>query len=243
MEKFLRHPFVVKMKKGLLDIKTALQEGNVKLFVKQLAVVGVCFWLLHWTAGKFDQQISRNQEQISSIDAQQRNEQEYVSNKNMLLTLEPLFPDIEAKNNWLTSKLLNLYKEVNLPPQLEGSPSENNSNSIFLLMSQGVSTKADLMKVGKFLERIENEPSYLRVSEVTITKDTSDLGNNKVTMRFNTVFPKQKIGATLFKNYKELIAKQEESQVPLDSIPSAPIVMNENGGGEAPAADEEVSLE
>lgn len=245
MKNLLKHPFVLNFKKGLLDIKTALQEGNLKLFLKQIAVIGVCFWLLHWANGKFEQKISNNREQISSMETQQRSEQEYVANKKMLLSLEPLFPDIEEKNNWLTGMLLNLYKEAGLPPQLEGSASENTSNPIFLLMSQGVSTKASLMKIGQFLERIENEPSYLRVSEVKIDKDTGDLGNNRVSVRFNTIFPKQKIGATLFKNYKELVEKQRAQQISLDSLPSAPVaaVSQSSGAEEAPAMEEEVGLE
>ena len=168
-----------------------------------------------------------------------------MANKNMLLALEPLFPDIEEKNNWLTGTLLNLYKEAGLQPQLEGSAAENTSNPIFLLMSQGVSTKANLMKIGQFLERIENEPSYLRVSEVKIDKDTGDLGNNRVSMRFNTIFPKQKIGAALFKNYKELVEKRRAQQISLDTLPSAPVaaVSQSSGAEEAPAMEEEVGLE
>ena len=244
MKDFMKHPFVLNMKKGLLDIKTALQEGNFKLFIKQIAVIGVCLWLLHWMSGKFSQQISRNREQISSIETQQRSEQEYVSNKKLLLALEPLFPDIEEKNNWLTSKLLNLYKDAGLPLQLEGGASESTSNPTFLLMSQGVSSKGSVMQIGKFLEQIENGSSYLRVSEVTITKENADLGNNKFSMRFNTVFPKQKIGATIFKDYKQLVEKQGgEPPVALDSLPSAPVATEHSGEEEAAPAEEEVGLE
>lgn len=237
---FLKHPFVLKWKKGLLDIKTALQEGNFKLFLKQLAVIGVAFWLLHWTSGKINEQMSRNREQINSIETQQRSEQEYMSNKALLLALEPRFPDISEKNKWLTSKLLDLFKEAELPTQLDGTPAENDSNSIFLLMSQGASTNANYMKLGKFLERIENENSYLRVSEVNLAKDTTDLGNNKISIRFNTIFPKQKIAASLFPNYKELIANQEGSAPSLDKLPNAPIA-SMDGDEEAPM-DEEVSF-
>lgn len=247
MKDWLKHPFVLNFKKGLLDIKTALQEGNVKLFLKQLAVIGVGIWLVHWSCGKFQQQISRNQEQIRSIETQQRSEEDYMKNKQLLLALEPRFPDIAEKNNWLTSKILELYKEASLPPQLDGNTDENATNATFVLMSQGVSTKAGYMQLGKFLERIENEPSYLRVSEVTVTKEPTDLGNNKVTIRFHTIFPKQKIGATLFSNYKELIEKQGGKQVSLDSIPNAPIasVTAEGPSGDdgLAAEGEEVGLE
>lgn len=241
MKDFLKHPFVVNLKKGLLDIKTTLQEGNFKLFLWHVVIIGACLYALHWTSGKINEKISKNQSQITSIETQQRSEQEYIANKNLLVTLEPRFPDIKQKNNWLTGKLLNLYKEAKLPAQLDGTASENDSSSIFLLMSQGVSTQARYRDIGKFLERIENEPSYLRVSEVSITKEANDLGNNKVSMRFNTIFPKQKIGETLFSNYKELVENQANKGVSLDALPSAPVAATQEE--QEPVAQEEVGLE
>lgn len=210
MKDWAKHPWVVDFKQGCLNIKTALQEGNFMLFLKQVAVIGLLFWVLHWTAGKFNDKISDNQAQMNSIETQQRSEKEYMSNKKLLILLEPRFPNIEEKNQWLTSKLLGLFKDADLPTQLDGSPTENDSNSVYLLMSQGATLKASYMKLGKFLERVENDTDYLRVSEVNMTKEVGDLGNNKIFIRFNTIFPKKKIGATMFKNYKELVAKQQE---------------------------------
>ena len=57
-------------------------------------------------------------------------------------------------------------------------------------------------KLGEFLASIENRPEFIRVSEVALEKesDKNNLGMNKVSMKFNTVFPKEKIAKSLFKD-------------------------------------------
>ena len=205
---------ILNLKRGFQNIKTALEEGNFRLFVKQAVTILIALFLVRWCIGKFNQKIAKNHEQIASIEMQQRSEKEYVANKNLLLALEPLFPDVSEKNSWLTSQVLNLFKEASLPPQLSGKPTEDNSNPTFVVNSVVVSTNATYMTLGKLLERVENKSDFLRVSEVQLTKDTNtqNIGNNKISLRFNTVFPKQKIGRNLFPNYDELVKQQKTEQ-------------------------------
>ena len=105
------------LKKGFQDIQTVAQEGNVKLFVKQFVAVLVVFLLLRYANGKFDDKVRNFNGQVDAIRVQQTSEQEYQANKTKLLSLEPKFPNIESKNEWLLSQILGIFKAANPPPQ------------------------------------------------------------------------------------------------------------------------------
>ena len=48
------------------------------------------------------------------------------------------------------------------------------------------------------------------MSEFTLTKQTESekLGLNKISLRFNTVFPKEKIAKSIFKDYDQIMQQQ-----------------------------------
>lgn len=202
------------LKKGFQDIQTVMQDGNFKLFAKQVVVIVLLVFALRYANGKFATQISQNTEQISSIQIQQQSEQDYLDNKERLFALEPRFPDVDKKNEWLISQILDLFQESKIQPQLEGAQTEDSSNSTYIVASQNVGAAMGYMQLGKFLERVENDPNYLRISEVSITKDTDPnaIGNNKVVLRFNTIFPKEKIGAKLFKDYDQQVEQMRQKK-------------------------------
>ncbi len=214
MKKILKNQQVMDFQRGLQDVKTVAQEGRFILFLKQLIAVGLCFFLVHYAVGKFQEKIKKNQDQIRAIAIQKKSEKEYMANKQKLITLEPLFPDVSEKNQWLTSRLLDLFKKAEIGMQLEGSQSENASNATYIVASQSVGAVMNYETLGKFLEQTENLNDFLRVSNVSVTKDTNsqNIGKNKVSLRFNTIFLKQKIGPNIFKNYKELVAQQRKAQ-------------------------------
>ncbi len=206
--------FVTGLKQGLKDIKTVAQEGNFKLFAKQIVVIVVFVFLLRYAYGKFNAQISQDQEQMNSISVQQQSAQDYIANKNKLLTLEPRFPDISIKNEWLLSKILGIFKEQEITPQIDGSQTEDNNNPTFVAVGQTVGMNMEFMPLAHFVEKIENEQDYLRISEVSITKNTDPnaIGDNKVTLRFNTIFPKEKIGAKMFSDYSQLVQEKRSGK-------------------------------
>lgn len=199
------------LKKGFQDIQTVAQEGNVKLFVKQFVAVLVVFLLLRYANGKFDDKVRNFNGQVDAIRVQQTSEQEYQANKTKLLSLEPKFPNIESKNEWLLSQILGIFKTANITPQIEGQQTEDTSNSTFVAASLRVNTEMGFTPFAEFLAGIENLDEYIKVTEFSIAKqqEASKLGVNKVSMRFNTIFPKEKIAKGLFKDYDKIIQEQQ----------------------------------
>ncbi len=202
---------VESLKKGFQDIQTVAQEGNYKLFVKQFVAVLVVFLGFKYCSGQFADKINNYNGQMDAIRMQQSSEREYMTNKDLLFELEPRFPDISEKNGWLVSQILGVFKEAELTPQMDGSQTEDSSNPTYEAVSLQVSSEMDFTRFARFLADIENNDEYLKVSDFSVTKDTDPehLGNNKISMKFNTIFPKEKIAKKLFKDYDKIMAQKK----------------------------------
>ncbi len=198
------------LKKGFQDIQTVAQEGNYKLFVKQFVAVLLVFLAFKYCSGQFASKIGNYNGQMEALRMQQSSEREYVENKNLLFELEPKFPEITAKNEWLMNQILGLFKEAELTPQVDGAQTEDSSNSTYVAAALQVNSEMDFSRFANFLADIENHGEYLKVSDFSVTKDTDPehLGNNKISMKFNTIFPKEKVAKSLFKDYDQIMAKK-----------------------------------
>jgi len=196
--------FVQSWKQGLKDVSDVFQEGNFKLFVRQLIVVVAGFLILRWGVGKLNEQTKTVRTQIDAIRVQQSSEQEYLENKRKLLSLEPRFPEVKEKDQWLISQLLEIFKPANITANMNEIQVENSANPNYLTISKKVSFATKFLDFGKLLAEIENRPAYMRISEFSIRKnpDVNEPGMNNVDMTFNAVFPKEKLAPVLFKDYK-----------------------------------------
>ena len=189
------------VKKGLKDIKLVLEEGNYKLFLKQLIVIILLIFAYRYVNTMFHNQKDRIAEQIEAVHAQENNEQAYLSNKKKLLELEPRFPDLETKNDWLLRQVVAIFKDSTIQPSIGSSQSENTSNNGYTVVSLPVSFETSYHDFGKLLASIENRDEMLRVSEFSIDKQENEnsLGSNDIKIQISTIFPKEKIAKTMFK--------------------------------------------
>ena len=201
-EKLKNNKYVADLKEGFQDIKTVAQEGNFKLFAKQVVVVVGIFLLFRWTGGKFDAKVQNYEGQMEAVRAQQVNEKEYQASKDLLLSLEPRFPDIDKKNEWLLSQIIEIYKDANMSPDVSGMPTEDASNASYVVSSVQTTSVMGFDKFAEFLAGVENRDEFVKVSDITLEKDTNqdNVGMNKISMKFNTAFPKEKVAKTLFKS-------------------------------------------
>lgn len=183
-------------------MKLVMEEGNVKLFAKQFVVVVAAFLLFRYVNGSFQAKISNYRGQVDAIHSQQSNEQEYLSSKKRLLDLEPRFPDLESKSEWLMTQVLDVFKQANLTPNFSGSQAEDTMNPNYTLASLELKTTASWPQFAQLMVGLENRPEYLRLSTFKLSKntDSSQLGTNEIKMTINTLFPKEKLAPKLFKD-------------------------------------------
>lgn len=203
-----RNSKLVEFKNGLQDIKNVLAEGKYVLFVKQFVVLVAVFLLVRMVNGKLSAHQDELKDQMAAITIQQTNKEDYLNNKDHLLHLEPLFPNVEQKSDWMPSTLIALFGKHDLSPKLDGNFAEN-AQKTFTVVSQPVTWKQGYKDLGQMLADMENGDDFLRVSEISVSKLTGkeELGENTVTVRFNTVFPQEKYGPKLFKDYNQQMEK------------------------------------
>ena len=208
--------WVLDNKRGLDDVQAVLQEGKFSLFVRQVVMLLVIFLLVRYGCGKLAERKGVLLDQMSKINIEQLNKDDYLENKQHLLRLEPLFPDYAQKNEWLLQRLIDVFNEHQMSPDINGNVSENASASTYTVMSHPVTFQRSFRDMGQFLADVENGDDFLRISEITVTKLVApeSLGENTVTAKFNTVFPKNKYASVLFKDYAqqmEAIKKQQQA--------------------------------
>ena len=168
------------IEKGFKDMQLVLQEGNVKLFAKQLVVIIAIFLVFRYFNNSFQQKINNYRGQMDAIRSQQTNEQEYMASKKRLLELEPRFPDTASKSEWLMTQILDVFAQAKLTPKFSGTQAENTANPNYTLANLEVASNASWLEFAQLIASVENRPEYLRISEFSLEKlnETNMLGQN-----------------------------------------------------------------
>jgi hypothetical protein len=195
---------LVSTKQGLRDIWTVVEEGGFKLFLMQAIAIMILVLLFRWVSGKLDDRNENIKGRAEALQAQQSNEKEYMSSKSKLLNLEPRFPDIDARNNWLLKEVDTVFREYEIKPAPKvGSQTEDTNNSAYTVVSVPIELTATYAEVGNLLAKVEGREEFLKVSEFLLTKNPiskDSLGTNSVKLRIDAVFPAEKVAKVLFKD-------------------------------------------
>ena len=172
------------------------------------------FLLVRGASKKITEHQGVLKDKMTAINIQQLNKEDYLANKQHLLRLEPLFPNNTQKNEWFLRQLIDIFASHNLPSNIDGNISEDSSNRVYSVMSRPVTFQESFKGIGKLIADVENGADFLRISDVTISKltDAASLGKNSVTLKFNTVFPKEKYAPQLFKDYKQQMEKIKQAE-------------------------------
>ena len=203
------------LKRGIEDIQAVFQEGKAVLFVKQAVVLLVVFLIVFYSTKGLQQHRLKIKDEMAKMEIEHMHRDEYVANKDHLMKLEPLFPDIGQKKDWLLVHLKDFFEKRKVQVTMDGNATEE-PQATYVVGTQPVSFKANFKELGKMLADIENGPDLLRVSNLTVVKltDTENLGENNVVIQFGTVFPKTKYAPTLFKDYAQQMEKMKQEQQP-----------------------------
>ena len=116
---------------------------------------------------------------------------------------------------------MTLFSKHELAPKIDGNFAEN-AQKVYTVASQSVSFQQSFAELGKLLADMENGDDFIRASEVSISKLTTQegLGENTITVKFNTVFPKEKYAPKLFKDYAAQMEKLKAQQPAVTPAPA-----------------------
>ena len=206
--------YVANFAQGCRDMQVVAQEGNFKLFGMQILAIALAALAWNQLTGKFTAKIQNLNGQMDAIKAQQVNEGEYMTNKKLLITLEPRFANIESKNEWLLRQILDIFQKAKLAPNVSGSQVEDTSNPTYVVASMQVGASMGYKTFAELLASIENRKEYIKISNFVLekNKDPNQMGVNKVSLKLNTIFPKEKVAKKLFKDYDQLVAAQNKEK-------------------------------
>ena len=165
-----------------------------------MILIIVVFMGYRYMTGQLEMKQSNIRGQIDALETQQKSEKEYLSNKEKLLKLEPRFPNMEEKNDWLLRQVIAIFRDANMTPNIGASQAEDTSNSSYTVATIPVTLKTSFANFGRLLADIESREEYVRLSDFSITKKTDVLGENDITLRLNTIFLKEKIANSVFKD-------------------------------------------
>lgn len=209
---------------GLLDIRAVIEEGKFSLFVKQVVVLLAVFLLVRYGYKNLAVQKAKIKDDMEALQIQQLNKSDYLENKNYLMHLEPLFPDVAQKREWMLVRLSDIFEKHKIQANIDGNISEN-SQQFYIVGSQPVTFQENFKRVGELVADIENGDDFFRITNFVLTKQTdkASLGNNAVAIQFNTVFPKNKYAAALFKDYAAQLEqiKKEKAKAAAKAAQSA----------------------
>lgn len=115
--------------------------------------------------------------------------EEYQASKLRMSGLQRKLPLVKDKDEWLSYVISNTAKKAGVSVDSQSAQRESEVGG-YVVVSREVSTTTTYHVFGRWLADIENSPIFLRITELSISRDENNPGNIKVTFTLSTIFPK-----------------------------------------------------
>ena len=186
------------LKIGMLDAYTMIRNGEVKPFLRPLLVLSVVIviaWFLH--QGTYSQ-ISDMRKKAEAQAAEIENREEYLRTKAKYVKLIENLPPNTQKAFWHPSQIISLKEKLGLPANALSNGNEvQTTEGVFTLSTIPIKGELTFEQIGRVLEAIENNPSFMRVSNLKISRKQGELEKLSVMFNTNTIFIQDKDFPTL----------------------------------------------
>lgn len=181
------------LKAGMNDASTMIKDRNFKPFLRPaavLAVVIIIAWFLHeGTASQITDMRRKSEAQAAELE----NREEYLRNKSKYLKLAEELPPNTQKSFWHPSQIISIREQLGLP---EGALLNGNevqtTEGVFTISTIPIKGELTFEQVGRVLEAIENNPGFMRISDLKISRKQGELEKLAVNFNTNTVFVQDK---------------------------------------------------
>jgi len=187
---------ITKTKEEFEYVKIILMERGVKFFIKPV-FIGILLILILYTQiyQAAERDIFFKTDAIKAAQIQAENLEDYLKDKNNLIALGKMLPDIKDKSSWLLDKLTTILEENNV---LASRISEQKEKDLgkFTSVNIKITLTVSYEELGKILQSIENDDIFLKVVALNLAKKGGQeelLGYNEIDMEVSTVFYKEPI--------------------------------------------------
>lgn len=115
--------------------------------------------------------------------------EEYETAKQRMTGLQRRLPLVKDKAEWLSYVISNTAKTAGISVDSQSAQRESEVGG-YVVVSREVTTTTTYHVFGRWLAEIENSPIFLRITEMSLTRDENNPGSVKVTVTLSTIFPK-----------------------------------------------------
>lgn len=181
------------LKNGMIDAATMIKDRNFKPFVRPI-LVSLVFIILAWFLHQgTSAQIKDMRKKAEAQEVEMENREEYLRNKAKYARLIERLPSNTQKAFWHASQIISIREQLKLP---EGSLLNGNEkqtkDGVFTLSTIPIRGTLTFDQLGRVIETIENYPSFMRVSDLKITRKQGELEKLEVSFDSNTLFIQDK---------------------------------------------------
>ena len=180
---------ISKLKTGLTDTISVLRDRNYAPFGRPLLLLIVAVslaWLLHKGTST---QIAEMKKKSEAQAAELENREEYLRNKSKYMRLAEVLPPNTEKEVWHKLQLVSIREQLGLTErELSGGNEVRNTEGVFTISTIPIKAELTFDQLGRVLETIENYPSFLRVSDLKVSRKQGELKetSEKLSVSFNT---------------------------------------------------------
>ncbi len=186
------------LKNGMSDAVSMMRDNNFRPFLRPLLVlivVMVAAWFLHKGTAS---QISDMRKKADAQAAEAENREEFLKNKSKYTKLIEQLPPNSQKSLWHPSQIISIKEKLGLSGgALTNGNEVQTTDGVFTISSIPIKGELTYEQIGRLLEAIENNPSFMRISNLKISRKPGELEKLLVTFNTNTVFVQDKDFPTL----------------------------------------------
>ncbi|MBI4351904.1 MAG: hypothetical protein HY550_10720 [Elusimicrobia bacterium] len=165
-------------------------EKGIEPFKKPLMIALpalLCLYALVYTPTSAKLRRSVAEERNMKVVAQFAGD--YENAKLRLSGYQRRLPLLKDKDDWINYLVTTTARDAGVSIDSLGAQRESEVGN-YLLVSREVTASTTYGVFGKWLAGIENSPIFLRVTELTLSRDVNTRGSIKVTFTLSTVFPR-----------------------------------------------------
>jgi len=190
------------IKAGMMDAVTMLKDKNPKPFIRPflvlLGVIVIAWFLYKGTSNQIQDMRKRAEAQAAELE----NREEYLKNKNKYSKLIEELPPNNQKSTWHAKQIFAIRESLSLSDRALANGKEvQTKEGVFTISKIPIKAELTFDQIGRVVEAIENYPSFMRVSDLKISrKEVPDSDNREllsVSFNTNTVFVEDKDFPTL----------------------------------------------
>jgi len=134
--------------------------------------------------------LSRARAEVTNMTVVSQYAEQYETAKGRIGLLQRKLPLVKDKDEWLSYVISSTAKKAGVSVDSQSAQRESEVGG-YLVVSREISTTTTYHVFGRWLAEIENSPIFLRITELSVTRDENSPGNVKVSFILSTVFPKQ----------------------------------------------------